>query len=114
LETILTTIGLAVALLDRDQHVQVWNTQARELWGLTPDEVQDQHLLSLDMGLPVDSLKAPLRAVLSADGGPHEVVVDATNRRGKAFQCKVTLLPLGRDGDRTGVIMMMEPVESKP
>jgi two-component system CheB/CheR fusion protein len=114
LETILTTIGLAVALLDRDQHVQVWNTQARELWGLTPDEVQDQHLLSLDMGLPVESLKAPLRAMLSADGGPHEVVVDATNRRGKAFQCKVTLLPLGRDGDRTGVIMMMEPVESKP
>ena len=39
LETILTTIGLAVAVVDPDQHVQIWNGQARELWGLTTEEV---------------------------------------------------------------------------
>ncbi len=57
LETIMTTIGLAVAVVDSRQHIQIWNGQARELWGLSADEVDDQHLLGLDIGLPVEQLK---------------------------------------------------------
>jgi two-component system CheB/CheR fusion protein len=112
LETILTTIGFAVAVLDRDQHVQVWNREAWELWGLTPEEVEDKHLLSLDFGLPVEELKPQLRATLTGDTSREEVVLEATNRRGKAFQCRVTVLPLGesRDGARPGLILMMEPL----
>ena len=49
-ETILTTIGLAVLVIDRRQHIQIWNGQARELWGLTPEDVEDAPLLSLDIG----------------------------------------------------------------
>jgi len=111
LETILTTIGLAVAVLDREQRVQIWNSEARDLWGLTAEEVQDQHILSLDFGLPLDSLRSKLREVLSDSGRRTETIVQATNRRGRSFQCRVTLLPLGRNGNRTGAIMMMEPVE---
>jgi two-component system CheB/CheR fusion protein len=113
LETILTTIGFAVAVLDRDQHVQAWNRQAWELWGLTPEEVEEKHLLSLDFGLPVEKLKQHLRATLAGDSAREEVVLDATNRRGKAFRCRVTVLPLGdhRARDGTGIILMMEPVE---
>ncbi len=112
LETILTTMGLAVAVLDSAQHVQIWNGQARELWGLTAEEVEQRHLQSLDMGLPVETLKAELRAALQGDSELEEVVVDATNRRGKRFQCRVTLMPMRADGDGTvsGAIMMMEPV----
>ncbi len=54
LDRIFSKIGLAVAVVDRQQHVQIWNGQARELWGLTAEEVDDQNLLSLDFGLPVD------------------------------------------------------------
>jgi two-component system CheB/CheR fusion protein len=111
LETILTTIGLAVVVLDRQQHIQIWNHQARELWGLTSEEVEDQHLLSLDIGLPVDRLKVAIRECLAGDSERHDVVLPAVNRRGKSFQCKVTCLPLGRRrGGISGVIMMMEPV----
>jgi two-component system CheB/CheR fusion protein len=112
LETILTTIGFAVAVLDAAQHVQVWNSQARELWGLTSEEVEDKHLLSLDFGLPVEKLKPHLRATLAGDTEREEVVLEAINRRGKAFQCRVTVLPLGenRDGNGSGIILMMEPV----
>ena len=95
LETILTTIGFAVAVLDRNQHVRIWNSEARELWGVTQEEVEDQHLLSLDIGLPVDKLRSSLRTVLQGGSEKEEVVLDATNRRGRAFRCRVTVLPLG-------------------
>lgn len=110
LETILSTIGLAVAVLDRNQRVQIWNGKARELWGVTPDEAEDEHLFGLDIGLPMDGLKGQLRATLAGESQREELVVAATNRRGKPFQCRVTFLPLGsgNDGDVPGVIMMME------
>jgi two-component system CheB/CheR fusion protein len=112
LQAILTTMGYAVAVLDRDQRVQVWNSQARELWGLTPEEVDDKYLLSLDFGLPVERLKPHLRSTLAGNTDRQEIIVDATNRRGKAFQCRVTVLPLGanRDEDGAGVILMMQAV----
>lgn len=112
LETILSTVGLAVAVLDRQQHVQIWNGQARELWGLNQDEVDDRHLLSLDFGLPVESLKPLLLS--SLDGSEREeIVLDATNRRGRSFRCRVTCLPLrgDHDGSLSGVIVMMEALE---
>jgi two-component system CheB/CheR fusion protein len=113
LETILTTMGVAVAVVDRNQHVQIWNSQARELWGLTSEEVEDQHLLALDIGLPLERLKPQLRAALTGDSEREELLLEATNRRGRSFRCRVTLMPVGgdsRDGE-TGAIIMMEPVD---
>jgi two-component system, chemotaxis family, CheB/CheR fusion protein len=114
LETILVTIGLAVAVLDRNQRVQIWNSNARELWGLTAEEAEDEHLLALDIGLPVDKLRQQVRDTLTGRSQREEVIVEATNRRGKPFTCRVTLLPLGNTGDGavSGVIMMMEDVVS--
>lgn len=111
LESILTTVGLAVLVVDDNQHVQIWNGQARELWGLTADEVEDQHLLSLDIGLPLGNLKRKLRATLDGRSEQEEVVLEATNRRGRGFQCRVTLMPLKGDSDGrvSGAIMTMEP-----
>jgi two-component system CheB/CheR fusion protein len=112
MDTILTNVGLAVLAVDRKQHVQIWNGRARELWGLTADEVEDLHLQSLDIGLPLENLKSQLRTMLDGQSPHEEVVLEATNRRGRAFQCRVTLLPLKSDSDGTvsGAIMMMEPV----
>ncbi|MBV9424415.1 MAG: PAS domain-containing protein, partial [Solirubrobacterales bacterium] len=113
LETILTTIGLALTVVDRQQHVQIWSGQAREMWGLTAEEVEDRHLQALDFGLPVEKLKPALRACLSGESQREVLVLEATNRRGKAFPCQVTCLALhgGGDGAASGVIMMMEIVE---
>jgi two-component system CheB/CheR fusion protein len=114
LETILTTVGLAVAVIDRNQHVQIWNAHARELWGLAPDEVEDQHLLSLDFGLPVEQIKGAVRNVLEDAGRREELTLDARDRRGRPFRCRVSCLPVnvGGDGAVAGVIMLMEPVGS--
>lgn len=112
LETVLTTIGLAVVVIDSRQRVQIWNGQARQLWGLTAEEVEDEHLQSLDIGLPVENLKRQIRDTLTGKTEQEVVVLEATNRRGKAFQCRVTLLPMtsDSDGDVSGAIVLMEPV----
>jgi two-component system CheB/CheR fusion protein len=116
LETILATIGMAVAVVDHQQHVQIWNGHAREMWGITAEEAEDQHLLALDFGLPVEQLRSQIRACLSGESEREEVVLDATNRRGKAFQCRVTLMPLagGARDSVSGVIVMMEPDGAGP
>ena len=112
LEAILTATGVGVAVLDRDQRVRVWNAEAYELWGLTRDEVEDQNLLTLEFGLPTERLKSLLRHCLNDGSQREELVVEATDRRGNRFQCRVTCLPLEaeKDGQVSGVIMMMEGV----
>jgi two-component system CheB/CheR fusion protein len=112
LETILTTIGMAVAVLDRRQHVQIWNGQSDEMWGITSEEAADQHLFALEIGLPVEMLKQPLRACLTGESPREELILDAVNRAGQRFQCRVVCIPLstGRDGNVAGVIVLMEPV----
>jgi two-component system CheB/CheR fusion protein len=114
LETILATIGMAVAVVDRRQHVQIWNGQARELWGVTADEAEDQHLFSLDIGLPLEQLKPMLRSVMTNSSEREETTVEATNRRGRAFQCRVTALSLGsaQSADGSGAIVLMEPIDA--
>lgn len=110
LETVLRTIGLAVAVVDRQQHIVMWNGRAYDLWGLTTEEVENQNLLALEFGLPVSQLRSQLRACLSGGSAREQVTIDATNRRGRRFQCRVTCLPLQADNDGVvaGVIMMME------
>jgi two-component system, chemotaxis family, CheB/CheR fusion protein len=114
LETVLTTIGMAVIVLDRRQHVRIWNSQSRELWGLSPEEAEGEHLFSLDIGLPLTEVKPKLSAVLTGASRREELVVDATNRRGQTFQCQITLLRLGPSSEdgASGAVMMMETVQS--
>jgi two-component system CheB/CheR fusion protein len=109
LESILLSLGVAVAVLDRDQHIQVWTERAVDLWGLRSDEVLGQHFLSLDIGLPVEKLGRPVRNALNGDEKDTVVVLDATNRRGRAVRCKVTCLPLVLPSKEVqGVIVLME------
>ena len=109
LETILTSMGMGVAVLDRDQHIRVWNAHAEELWGARAGEVRGHHILSLDIGLPLDRLRAGMRGALAGGQPRIEELVTATNRRGRAIRCRVTILPLSTDGQPpSGSILLME------
>ena len=109
LETILTSMSMAVAVLDASQIVRIWNTHAEELWGLRADEVRDQAFPSLDIGLPVNELRGPIRTALVAEE-PAEVVLDARDRRGRPVSCRVSCLPLrvAKGGQVSGVILLMD------
>jgi two-component system CheB/CheR fusion protein len=109
LESILASLPMAVVIVDPNFHILIWNAEASELWGLREEEVQDQSLLSLDIGLPVEQLHNTVRAVLTGRATFQESMLEATTRRGKAIQCRVTCTPLvGAEADTRGVILLME------
>jgi two-component system, chemotaxis family, CheB/CheR fusion protein len=113
LEGILGSLGSGVIVLDRDQTIQLWNNSASELWGLADREVLSQHVLSLDIGFPVEQLRGPIRDALAPEGKSSELVVDAVNRRGRSFQCQTQVMPLvDSAGQNYGAILLMSEVGS--
>jgi two-component system, chemotaxis family, CheB/CheR fusion protein len=111
LEAILTSLGVGVAVIDRDQRVQVWNQRAEDLWGVRSEEAVEQHFLGLDFGLPVERLAAPLRAVLTGKRGRTQLDLEAVDRRGRSIKVTTTLLSLplsASDGEVAGAILLME------
>jgi two-component system CheB/CheR fusion protein len=121
LESILRSLRGGVVVVDTDVRVLVWNDRSTDLWGLREDEAVGRHLFGLDIGLPLDQLRQPVRASLAgpqdgADGVPTELELDATNRRGRPIRCRVTLSRLTDLANRArGVILLMEEVaEGQP
>jgi two-component system CheB/CheR fusion protein len=112
LEAILSTMGVAVIVVDHEHRVQVWNAESTELWGVRPDEAQGQHLFGLDIGLPLDGVRGALRRVLAGADGRVDVELSALNRRGRTVDVKVTLMPLGAAPDVvSGAILLTAPVD---
>jgi two-component system CheB/CheR fusion protein len=110
LESIWAGLGGAVVVLDQDLRVLVWNHGSEDLWGVRQEEVQGEHFLNLDIGLPVDQIRPALRQATSGEDGARTTMVDATNRRGKPVRCRVTCSPLvGDDKTVRGAIVVVEP-----
>jgi two-component system CheB/CheR fusion protein len=108
LEGILATLPASVIVVDRDLTVQLWNRQSEELWGLRADEVSGQHLLNLDIGLPVDELKDPVRECLSNGASAVPLELSAVNRRGRPIGVRVSCRPLETSKGVGGVIVMLD------
>jgi two-component system, chemotaxis family, CheB/CheR fusion protein len=112
LDAILSSLDAGVVVVDGDLAIQAWNEGARDLWGLGPDEAVGRHFLNLDIGLPVQELRDPVRAALTGEDGAAPIRLEAVNRRGHTIECVVTLTPLDGFGGRHGVIVMMQPAAS--
>jgi two-component system CheB/CheR fusion protein len=109
LGSVLSGVEVGVVVVDPSFRVLAWNDRAQDLWGLRADEVQSQNLLNLDIGLPVERLRGPVRAVLAEEAPQARLILDCTNRRGKAVRCGVRAAPLrGSAGEIRGAIIMME------
>jgi two-component system CheB/CheR fusion protein len=110
LEGILGNLGVGVAVVDRENKVQLWNSDAQDLWGLRPDEVEGEDLLDLDIGLPTDELREPLLQAISPGATSTEVTIEAVNRRGRTFSCEIRVVPLFSSGRGLygGIVLMRE------
>jgi two-component system CheB/CheR fusion protein len=111
LESILRSLEAGVVVLDQDLRISAWNDGAFELWGLRGEEVLGEHFMNLDIGLPVERLHGALRAVLSGGGDHTPILLEATNRRGRSFTCRVGVTPLDGASGIRGVIVFTEPAE---
>lgn len=117
LEAILSSLHGGVIVVDNEMRIEVWNHNSEELWGLRATEVVGQNLLGLDIGLPVEQLARPARSLLNesienGDSKKEAVILDATNRRGKKFHCRITMIPL-KDTTKTvqGIILLSEEMD---
>jgi len=109
LAAVLTGLRSAIAVLDRDLRVQLWNRRAEDLWGLRSAEAVGQHLLSLDIGLPTDGLRPLIKAALAHGRQPDPVDLKAVNRRGRGIGVRVECRPLlDAQGAATGAVLVME------
>ena len=108
-DSIMMSLGVGVAVVDRELLVQMWNNRCKELWGLGAEDVRDQHFLNLDIGLPVQQLRDPLRACIGGSSEGQEQRLQARDRRGRDIICRVRVAPLaGPQGDVAGAILLME------
>ena len=109
LETILGNLKVGIVVVDRNFQILNWNSMAEDMWGLRSEETIGNSLLGLDIGLPVEKLKHPLRMVIDEKTNIQKVILEAINRRGKSIQCRVTCTPFdGGTTERQGVVLMME------
>jgi two-component system CheB/CheR fusion protein len=108
LEAILAGMRGAVVVLDADLGVLVWNRGAEDLWGVRADEVAGKHFFNLDVGLPVGELRHALRQAIAGESLAEPVTLRATNRRGKPFDCRVTVTSFHASDHTRGAILMLE------
>jgi two-component system CheB/CheR fusion protein len=112
LESIMSSWRAGVIVLDQSMRVVVWNVGAEELWGLRREEVEGEHLLNLDIGLPVAELRPIVRPALTDPAYSTELRLEAVNRRGRHLTMRVVCTALRGRGDvSTGAILVMEAVE---
>jgi two-component system, chemotaxis family, CheB/CheR fusion protein len=109
LESILTSFRSGLAVVDTEMRVLAWNRGAEDLWGMRSDEASGQHLLNLDIGLPMAELQPVVRRALHEPDLDVTVAVDAVNRRGRKIRLRVRCGPLHSPaGGIRGSILIME------
>lgn len=112
--SLLGSINTGVIGLDRELRITAWNLRSTDLWGLQTEEVVGKNLFSLNIGLPTEQLKQPVRHCLSGESQLEKLDLAAQNRRGKPIELRVMCTPLGeRTKQPQGVILLMEETQVK-
>ncbi|MGX7824595.1 CheR family methyltransferase [Actinokineospora sp. 24-640] len=109
LESVLTSIRSGVVVVDRELRVRAWNRASEDLWGLRHDEARGEHLLNLDIGLPVADLPQALRSALGDPQFTSTTRLDAINRRGRPVSLRLVCGALHNgNGAVRGAILLMD------
>ncbi|AFZ24076.1 PAS domain S-box [Cylindrospermum stagnale PCC 7417] len=110
LVSILRSLQAGIVVIDQNSNILIWNYLVEDLWGLRTDEVVGKSIFSLDIGLPMEQLRAAIRDSLSGQNQFEEMILDAVNRRGKQIKCYVAVTPLfGMEVE--GVVVMMADID---
>ncbi|TDH58968.1 PAS domain S-box protein [Dankookia rubra] len=110
-EAVLRSMDLGVVVLDRDLRVRSWNRWCENAWGLRAEEAVGEEFLLLDIGFPVQRLRADLHRILAAETPQTAPELEAVDRRGRRVRVRARILPLLREARAPeGVVLVMEDV----
>lgn len=109
LDSLVDSVRMGMAVVDREMKVILWNRECEELWGPRADETIGARLSSLDIGLPLEGVRSLIGNAFVDPESSGEVVVDAVNRRGRPTRVRVTCTAF-RSGEKTdgGALLLME------
>ena len=110
MSSILSCLQIGMVVIDTNFNILIWNHAVEDMWGLRQEEVINKSWFSLDIGLPVEQLRVPIRDIVSNKKKFQEVLINGTNRRGKQIRCYIAFSPLFGDNVE-GIIMMMTDTE---
>ncbi len=111
LKSVFASLNVGVIVVDRGFNILSWNHEAENLWGLRSEEVIGHSILGLDIGLPLDPLREPMRKCLLGEIDGQEIVLSAINRRGQTLKCRISFNSLsGLEPRLRGVILFMDKV----
>jgi two-component system, chemotaxis family, CheB/CheR fusion protein len=97
----------AVVVLNSHLLVEEWNEAAAELWGVDEAAVAGEPFFGLDFGLPLGTLQEPVRACRSPGAVASVVEVEATDRAGRTFTCRIQVMPIaGREPETAAMLVM--------
>jgi two-component system CheB/CheR fusion protein len=106
---VLSSLRMGVIVVWSIWEVVSWNKTCEELWGAREEEVVGHNLFSLDTGMPFESLRKALLAVMQGGESSQVMEVDAVNRRGRAIRCRIRALPLVETaGGASGVMLLID------
>jgi two-component system, chemotaxis family, CheB/CheR fusion protein len=109
LDSLVNSVHFGMVVVDREMRVVVWNRGCEEQWGLRADETTGQVLTSLDIGLPMDTIRPLIGNAFVDPENPGETVVEAVNRRGRATQVRVTCTGFqAPEGNVNGALLLMD------
>ncbi len=108
-QSILSNVSVAIIAVDPALRIFLWNKKAKDLWGLGLDEVRGKLLAEIEIGLPIDRLVGPVRSALTGGPEARKVLLDAVDRKGRRFKCRVTVTPSTSGGrEPLGAVLVME------
>ncbi len=109
LDSLVDSIHFGTVVVDREMRVVVWNRCCEELWGLRADETTGKVFTSLDIGLPMESVRPLIGNAFVDPENPGQSVVEAVNRRGRPTQIRVTCTGFqAPDGSVNGALLLMD------
>jgi two-component system CheB/CheR fusion protein len=112
MDAMVNSIRLGVVVVDREMRVVVWNRGCEELWGLRADETTGMVLTTLDIGLPLETVRPLIGTAFVDPDSTGAVVVDAVNRRGRPTRVRVTCSPFRSTEDSVrGALLLMDILE---
>lgn len=113
LQSVMASMKYGVVVIDEGGKILVWNDRSEDLWGLRADEVSGKLFFDLDIGLEVRAVEQLIDNDGASSKGFKQMEMDAINRRGKSFTCRIRISPLAGKRQQRGFVLLFDDARDR-